>query len=41
MLYVVQVILNRAAVNPRKSPSKTGKRQVLGGVGTEGRPHHS
>lgn len=40
MLYVEKVILNRAVVNPRKNPSETGKRQVLGGVVTEARLHH-
>lgn len=41
MLYVEQVVLNRAAVNPRKNPSETENRHVLGGVVTKARPHHS
>lgn len=41
MLYVEQVILNREDVNPRKNPSETGKRQILGGVATKARPQHN
>ena len=41
MVYVEQVIINRAAVNPRKNPDEARKRQVLGGVLTASRPYHS